>query len=610
MKQVPELTEDLRMGRRVLDGRSDVVLLGDLWWDSETSVWVLPLRVRADTRGSTIPEWTEWYFFIDASYPLGRVDVHPSKTGSLEKTYPHQRLNTPGPATRPWRDGLLCLQTGRASLGFRVEEEEARDSSSRIEWYVHALQEWLMAAARGQLLAPGQPFELPDLPIRDRARVVFSEGPETFSRWNALTDSRGWAELVPLPGNPRVFAVRAFYSFEGHWLFSLEWGDLLNRVPRKRRVRIPWMRCKELPLLPVHAAPTTWQDLERAAKAQHWDLRDDLMAFAERLRDGTRHLCLMGFPVSARVGEPAVRTHWWAARLPVFSHGDVALRGYSRTVRNRQAYDLTNLFARPLPVDWLQTDDWAPEELRSRGALPEELRRSWILLLGAGSLGSAVAEMLVRGGVCRLVVMDPDIVEGGNLVRHTLDLTEVGASKARALAERLRSISPDLQVHALAQSLELAPQQPHWLVSRCETVIDCTASNDVLEALARITWDEPRLFFSASFGVGARRVLCFSATGTSFPVKSFWAQCGEWIREDYKELLRTDLPREGVGCWHPVFPARADDVMLAAALTVKALVRSAKLRPMTRVETYSREGTDDDFQGVRRGDGTGAHAGP
>ncbi|WP_158616950.1 ThiF family adenylyltransferase [Corallococcus exercitus] len=199
-------------------------------------------------------------------------------------------------------------------------------------------------------------------------------------------------------------------------------------------------------------------------------------------------------------------------------------------------------------MDWLRTDDWAPEELRSRGALPEELRRSWIPLLGAGALGSAVAEMLVRGGVRRLVVVDPDI--------------------------------------------------------------DCTASNDVLHALERIPWDGPRLFFSASFGVGARRVLCFSATGTSFPVTAFWEQCGQWIREDYKELLRADLPREGVGCWHPVFPARADDVMLAAAITVKALVRSAKLRPTTRVETYSREGTDDDFQGVRQGAGTGVHAGP
>ncbi|MCY1036817.1 ThiF family adenylyltransferase [Corallococcus sp. BB11-1] len=586
------------------------MLLNDLTWDSGEACWVLPLRVRAETQGSAIPEWTDWYVLIDSNYPLGRIDVHPAKGGGIEDTYPHQKLNSAGPVNRHWRDGRLCLQTGRASLGFRVRDEEARDAAGRLAWYVEGLREWLETGARGQLLAPGHAFELPELPLRERMRVVFSEGSETFTRWNALPQSRGWAELVPLRGNPRVLAVRAFYSFEGRWLFSPEWGDLLSNVPRKRRIRIPWMRCAGLPILPPHAAPTTWPELERVANALQWNLRGDLLAFASQLRDGARHLCLMGFPLPERVGAPNVRMHWWAARLPVFSHGDVAMRGYARTTRNREMHDLLSLFARPLPVDWLQTDDWTPAELRSRGALPAELQRSWVLLLGAGSLGSAVAELLVRGGVTRMVIVDPDVVEAGNLVRHTLNLTDVGAPKAQALAERLRSISPDVQVHALHQSLELPPAQSHWLVSRCDMVIDCTASNEVIESLGQMTWDGPRFFFSASFGVGARRLLCFSATGTSFPATDFWEQSAPWRQQDYEELLRTELPREGIGCWHPVFPARADDVMLAAAITVKTLARSVSLRPVTRLDTYSCDGVDGDFQGVTHVFGTDAHAGP
>ncbi|RYZ41266.1 MAG: ThiF family adenylyltransferase [Myxococcaceae bacterium] len=587
------------------------MLLEDLTWHSGEDCWVLPLRVWADTQGSALPEWTDWYALVDENYPLGRIDVHPAKAGGIEGTYPHQRLNRPGPAARPWRDGNVCLQTGRASLGFRVRDEEPRDAASRLAWYIEGLREWLETAARGQLLAPGHAFELPYLPLREPTQVVFSEGPETFAHWNAHPEeSRGWAELVPLRGNPRVLAVRAFSSFEGCGLSVSGWGDLLAKVPRKRRLRIPWMRCKRLPILPPYAAPTTWQELERAAEACQWNLRDDLMAFASRLRDGVRHLCLIGFPVPSRVGAPDVRMHWWAARLPLFSHGDVAMRGYARTPRNRERYDLMNLFARPLPVDWLPTEDWTPSELRSRGALPEELQRSWVLLLGAGSLGASVAEMLVRGGVSRLVIMDPDIVAAGNLVRHTLDLRDVGASKAHALAERLRSISPDLEVRALPQALALPPAPLHGLVSHCEIVIDCTASDEVIAALGRTTWEAPRLFFSASFGVGARRLLCFSATGTSFPEMDFWEQSESWRQEDHEELLRTDLPREGIGCWHPVFPARADDVMLAAAITVKTLVRSVKERPVTRLDTYSRDESDGDFQGVTHVSGTETHSGP
>lgn len=31
------------------------------------------------------------------------------------------------------------------------------------------------------------------------------------------------------------------------------------------------------------------------------------------------------------------------------------------------------------------------------------------------------------------------------------------------------------------------------------------------------------------------------------------------------------IPRNGIGCWHPTFPARSDDVWLAAATAVKAI---------------------------------------
>jgi hypothetical protein len=49
---------------------------------------------------------------------------------------------------------------------------------------------------------------------------------------------------------------------------------------------------------------------------------------------------------------------------------------------------------------------------------------------------------------------------------------------------------------------------------------------------------------------------------------------------DRKEYGSQQLPREGVGCWHPVFPARADDVWLLASAAVKCL-ESAVLLPQS-----------------------------
>ncbi|MCY1074220.1 HesA/MoeB/ThiF family protein [Archangium lansingense] len=610
MRGAPALTDELRVGRRALDGVAGVELLAEVLWAPQEQCWVLPLRLRADTSGSSIPEWTDWYVLIDEHYPWGRIDILPSKKGSIEDTHPHQRLNRPGSAARPWREGRLCLQTGLASLGLRARPEEPRSAETRLSWHVASAREWLETAARGQLLAPGHAFELPDLPTGGNPQVVFRETAQSLGTWTASTEPRGWVELSPVPGNSRLLAVKAFSSLDGRRVFSPEWGDLLRAGPRRNRIRVPWMRCDSLPVLQPYAPPTTWPELEEVLRSQRLDLRKELQAFASRLRDGKRHLCLIGFPIPEKVGQPDLRMHWWALRLPMFAHGNVAPRGYRRNERAYWLHDQTQLFKHSLPLNWLRTDNWAPEDLRSRGAMPEPLRNSWVLLLGAGALGSAMAELLVRGGISRLVIMDGEVLEAGNLVRHTLDVMDVRCSKAHALARRLRNLNPDLQVHAIPEPLDEQTARSNWLVSRCETILDCTASDEVLEVLGRHTWDRPHLFFSASFGVGARRLLCFSATGSSFPSGEFWKRAGAWIQQENEELRRTSLPREGLGCWHPVFPARADDVALAAAIAVKALVRATATRPDARLDVYEREEHEDSFRGVTHVSPVEAHASP
>jgi hypothetical protein len=585
-----------------------VALLEDVSWDPEEQCWVLLLRLRADTLGSPIPEWTDWYVLIDEHYPWGRLDFFPAKRGGIEDTYPHQRLNLIGPKTRPWREGRLCLQTGLAALGLRARAEEPRSPERRLAWHVEGAREWLKAAAQGRLLAPGHTFELPDLPTSGTLQVVFRERAGELSTWTKDQEAQGWVELIPVPGNPRLLAVDAFFSRDGRRLLSTDWGDLLGKKRRQRRLRVPWMRCDALPVLPPYRSPTCWSELEEALRSQGLDLRRELQGFASRLRDGERHLCLIGFPIPEKVGGPDVRMHWWALQLPMFAHGDLAPRGCRRNERGYWLYDQVNLFKRAHPVEWLRTDNWAPEDLRSRGALPEPLRSSWVLLLGAGALGSAMAELLVRGGVSRMVILDGDVLEAGNLVRHTLDLTNVRYSKAHALANRLRTLNPDLQIHAFWKYFDEQAARSTWLVSRCNTILDCTASDEVLETLGRFRWEGDSLFFSASFGMGARRLLCFSATGPSFPAAEFWKQAESWLHLEHEDLRRAELPREGLGCWHPVFPARADDVALAAALAVKALVRTAVMRPTAHLDVYEREEQNDCFRGVNHVSSVEAHA--
>ncbi|MDY6777750.1 MAG: ThiF family adenylyltransferase, partial [Candidatus Nanohaloarchaea archaeon] len=60
-----------------------------------------------------------------------------------------------------------------------------------------------------------------------------------------------------------------------------------------------------------------------------------------------------------------------------------------------------------------------------------------VLLVGAGGLGSEIAEGLVRKGVGGLVVCDEDVVAASNLARQRFFAKDVGENKAEALAENL-----------------------------------------------------------------------------------------------------------------------------------------------------------------------------
>ena len=46
------------------------------------------------------------------------------------------------------------------------------------------------------------------------------------------------------------------------------------------------------------------------------------------------------------------------------------------------------------------------------------------------------------------------------------------------------------------------------------------------------------------------------------------------VEKDFAENKNETAPREGIGCWHPVFPARSDDVWLLAATGFKIMTRT------------------------------------
>ena len=79
----------------------------------------------------------------------------------------------------------------------------------------------------------------------------------------------------------------------------------------------------------------------------------------------------------------------------------------------------------------------------------ERLSRAHAALIGAGALGSTIADLLVRAGIGRLTLIDRDYVELHNLQRQTLyteDDVRDHTPKAMAAAERLSTINSSVEI--------------------------------------------------------------------------------------------------------------------------------------------------------------------
>lgn len=87
-------------------------------------------------------------------------------------------------------------------------------------------------------------------------------------------------------------------------------------------------------------------------------------------------------------------------------------------------------------------DMLAALEQRHGRAIQEKFSKAVIAVCGLGGLGSAIAVMLARAGIGKLILIDFDRVDITNLHRQQYKADQVGAWKTKALEENLREIAP------------------------------------------------------------------------------------------------------------------------------------------------------------------------
>ncbi|MBP8624075.1 MAG: HesA/MoeB/ThiF family protein [Methanothrix sp.] len=101
----------------------------------------------------------------------------------------------------------------------------------------------------------------------------------------------------------------------------------------------------------------------------------------------------------------------------------------------------------------------------------ERLKRTHVILAGAGGLGSAMAYYLAAAGFGRIRIVDCDRVDLSNLNRQILyKVSDLNRDKALSAHDSLRALNPDIKVEARAAII--SEDNIDDLVQGCDLIMD------------------------------------------------------------------------------------------------------------------------------------------
>lgn len=440
---------------------------------------------------------------------------------------------------------------------------------SKLEWnpadgmygFLDRFCKWLSKAAINDLDPLDGPLEPP------HHVTTFSQVPFVVRSNAPVPAGTPWHGVVELEEHPNRIEL-------------VGWNDLTGEWPQDRRLALAVILPEPLPMQFPKRGAELFKELSKQNVDRNQIIRNLALASLFVEKDVPIHL-VIGLPMRrAADGSPRIHVAVWSTPpefaetlrkvLPEDADTD-AIRG----LRQDLSHALFSVFEKS-EIVWCRTMEDRPEIVVRRDV---DTSLQWfagkrVLVLGCGALGSWIAEMLVRAAPQSLHVLDNVSVRPGLLARQNYKPADIAANKAKALAERLRSVAPKLDIEGICAEAHAHLTGTPEAVREFDVVIDCTASNTFQMKMER-DW---RLFEGRTPPVvsiltdsKARRSLLV-CVGPESPggvwdayVQLKYRLCTDGSAPDltsafYSESAAADLFQPEPGCSDPTFSGSTADI--------------------------------------------------
>lgn len=218
-----------------------------------------------------------------------------------------------------------------------------------------------------------------------------------------------------------------------------------------------------------------------------------------------------------------------------------------------------------------------PDEAGRRSGRSADDGQQQVAIIGLGSVGSSVAELLLRSGVHRLVLVDGDVMLPGNLERHTLDWRDVGAHKTVATKRRLHHIAPRAEIEIITANLNWQQSARVYSgdidkIASCAVIVNATGDVPTGLLLGALAEQHRKVFVSVEVFEGGLGCL----TARFIPGRDPTFIQGRMAYETYCEEQRVAPPSSGIHTYEALtfdgMPIQADAAAVTAAAAQTARI--------------------------------------